>query len=111
MPDGTKTIAWTNGALCELDPQEHISVKFYLKFKHFFIDENALTMSVNKMVTYVEAAMCSLMALAKELRLLTYRKTSSISPTKCQSLNVSCILVQLSSRNPLKPDVKLRMKM
>ena len=40
-----------------------------------------------------------------------YRKTSSISRTKSQSLNVSCILVQLSSQNPLKPDVKLRMKM
>ena len=40
-----------------------------------------------------------------------YRKTSSISRTKSQNLNVSCILVQLSSRNPLRPDVKLRMKM
>ena len=39
-----------------------------------------------------------------------YRKTSNISRTKSQILNVSCILVQLSSRNPLKPDVKLRMK-
>ena len=41
----------------------------------------------------------------------TYRKTSSISRTKSQSLTVSCILLQLSSLNPLKPDVKLRMKM
>ena len=40
-----------------------------------------------------------------------YRKTSSISRTKSQSLNVSCILAQLSSLNPLKPGVKLRMKM
>ena len=40
-----------------------------------------------------------------------YRKTSSISRTKSQSLNVSCILAQLSSFNPLKPGVKLRMKM
>ena len=40
-----------------------------------------------------------------------YRKTSSISRTKSQHLNVSCILLQLSSRNPLKPGVKLRMKM
>ena len=40
-----------------------------------------------------------------------YRKTSSINRTKSQSLNVSCILVQLSSFNPLKPGVKLRMKM
>ena len=42
---------------------------------------------------------------------MTYRKTSSISRTKSQSLNVSCILAQLFSLNPLKPGVKLRMKM
>ena len=40
-----------------------------------------------------------------------YRKTSSISRTKSQNLNVSCILLQLSSLNQLKPGVKLRMKM
>ena len=40
-----------------------------------------------------------------------YRKNSSISRTKPQSLNVSCFLAQLSSLNPLKPAVKLRMKM
>ena len=42
---------------------------------------------------------------------VAYRKTSSISRTKSQSLNGSCILAQLSSLNPLKPGVKLRMKM
>ena len=40
-----------------------------------------------------------------------YRKTSSINRTKSQSWNVSCILAQLSSLYPLKPGVKLRMKM
>ena len=40
-----------------------------------------------------------------------YRKTSCISRTKSQSLNVSCTLLQLPSLNPLKPGVKLRMKM
>ena len=35
-----------------------------------------------------------------------YRKTSCTSRTKSQSLNVSCILLNLSSLNPLKPDVK-----
>ena len=38
-------------------------------------------------------------------------KTPSISRTKSQNLNASCILLQLSSSNPLKPGVKLRMKM
>ena len=42
---------------------------------------------------------------------VTYRKTYSISRTKSPNLNVSCILFQLSSLNPLKPGVKLRMKM
>ena len=40
-----------------------------------------------------------------------YRKTSSISRTKSQNLNVSCIVLRLSSLNPSKPGVKLRMKM
>ena len=40
-----------------------------------------------------------------------YRKTPSTSRTKSQSLNVSCILAQVSSLNALKPGVKLRMKM
>ena len=44
-------------------------------------------------------------------RICNYRKTSSISRTKFQNLNVSCIILQLSSPNPLKPGVKLRMKM
>ena len=42
---------------------------------------------------------------------IAWSSTFSISRTKSQSLNVSCILLQLSSLNPLKPDVKLRMKM
>ena len=42
---------------------------------------------------------------------VTYRKTPSISRTKFENLNLSCILLQLSSLNPLKPGVKLRMKM
>ena len=40
-----------------------------------------------------------------------YRKTSSINRTKSQNLNVSCLLLQWSLPNPLKPGVKLRMKM
>ena len=42
---------------------------------------------------------------------LIYRKTSCISRTEFQNSNVSSILLQLSSLNPLKPGVKLRMKM
>ena len=47
----------------------------------------------------------------RECKYWYYRKTSSISRTKSQKLNVSCILLQLSSLNPSKPGVKLRMKM
>ena len=41
----------------------------------------------------------------------TYRKTSNIRWTKSQNLYVSSIILQLSLTNPLKPDVKSRMKM
>ena len=41
----------------------------------------------------------------------TYRKTSIISRTKSQNFNVSHLVLQLSLPNPLKPNVKLRMKM
>ena len=44
-------------------------------------------------------------------RISTHRKTSGINRTKFQNLNVSCILLHLSSLNPLKPGVKLKMKM
>ena len=40
-----------------------------------------------------------------------YSKTSSISCTKPQSFNVSCMLLQLSSISPLKAGVELNMKM
>ena len=40
-----------------------------------------------------------------------YRKTSSMSRTKCQNLNVSNLVLQFSLLNPLKPGVKSRMKM
>ena len=43
--------------------------------------------------------------------MMHYCKTSSISRTKFQNFNVSCILMQLSSLNSLKPGVKLIMKM
>ena len=43
--------------------------------------------------------------------LFYYRKTSCISRTKSQNLNVSHLVLQLSLPNPLNPTVKLRMKM
>ena len=39
------------------------------------------------------------------------RQTSSISRNKYQNWNVSCLVLQLSLLNPLKPGVKSRMKM
>ena len=43
--------------------------------------------------------------------LFSYRKTSSISRTKSQNLNVSHLVLWLSLAIPLNPNVKLRMKM
>ena len=42
---------------------------------------------------------------------LSYRKISNISRTKSPNLNVSRLVLQLSVPNPMKPDVKSRMKM
>ena len=39
-----------------------------------------------------------------------YRKVSNIRRTKSQNLNASRLILQLSLPNPLKPGVKLRMK-
>ena len=47
----------------------------------------------------------------RRVTLNIYHKISSISRTKPRNSNVSCILLRLSSLNPLKPGVKLRMKM
>ena len=41
----------------------------------------------------------------------TYRKFSNIRRTKSQNLNASRLILYLSLPNPLKPDVKLSMKM
>ena len=41
----------------------------------------------------------------------TYHQICNIRRNKSQNLNVSRIVLQLSYRNPLKPDVKSRMKM
>ena len=43
--------------------------------------------------------------------LLEYRKLSNISHTQSPYINVSRLVLQLSLSNPLKPGVKLRMKM
>ena len=40
-----------------------------------------------------------------------YRKVSNIRRTKSQNSNASRLILQLSLPNPLKPGVKLRMKM
>ena len=40
-----------------------------------------------------------------------YRQVSNIRRTKPQTLNVSCLVLQLSLSNPLKPGIKSRMKM
>ena len=42
---------------------------------------------------------------------LNYCNTSSTSRTKSQNLNASCLFLQWSLTNPVKPGVKLRMKM
>ena len=55
-------------------------------------------------LTYI-AAMLGLLWLPK------YRQVSNIRRTKSQTLNVSCLGLQLFLSNPLKPGIKSRMKM
>ena len=50
-------------------------------------------------------------ALGLKLNQIKYRKNPSKCRTKFENFFFSCILLQLSSLNPLKPGVKLRMKM
>ena len=42
---------------------------------------------------------------------VSYCQTSNISCTKSQNINASCLVLQLSLPNPLKPGIKLRIKM
>ena len=58
-----------------------------------------------------ELNVVSIYSTFSSLRWHTYRKTFSVSPTKSQSLNVSCFFLQLSLLNLLKQGIKLRMKM
>ena len=45
------------------------------------------------------------------LEQISYRQISNIRRTKSQTLNASCLVLQLSLPNPLKPGIKSRMKM
>ena len=47
----------------------------------------------------------------ENIRQLHYRRIFYKSRTKCQNLNVPCLVLQLSLPNPLKPGVKPRMNM
>ena len=49
--------------------------------------------------------------ITSHMKLGMYRKVSNIRRTKSQNLNASRLILSLSLPNPLKPGVKLRMKM
>ena len=55
--------------------------------------------------------MCILYTSEKCKSSYTYRKVSNIRRTKSQNLNASRLTLLLPLPNPLKPGVKLRMKM
>ena len=52
-----------------------------------------------------------LLLATKSICLCMYCQTSNIRCSKSKNLNVSCLILQLSLPNPLKPGVKSRMKM
>ena len=73
----------------------NIYIKLQVRYRYAF--KGQLMCSYKRLTDYLVSAK------------LKYRQTSSVSRTKSQSLNASCILLQLSSLDPLKPGIKLRM--
>ena len=93
----------------DLIKQTKTSMDIFLSYLIRYNHTQKLILHSMKVWTPIEAKTSNLYE--KSVTVASYLKTSSISRTKSQSLNVSCILAQLSSLNPLKPGVKLRMKM
>ena len=76
-----------------------ISSKFWCKYKILFSHHDLCFQVVSECYEY-------------EMNVIsTYRKISNIRGTKSQNLNVSCLNLQLSLPNTLKPSFKWRMEM
>ena len=87
---------------CPKGDATDIKLKIYIKDKYVGISCDIFLRGKKQGLTYDKLTLIQVMA---------YRKTSSIIRTKSQNLNVSHLALQLSLPNPLKPNVKLRMKM
>ena len=118
-PARRQAITWTNAGILLIGPlgkhQWNLNQNLYI-----FVQENGFENVVWKMVAILSLPQCvnyDYFWVAEQHgyyfagNIFKYRKTSSISRTKSQNLNVSCFLLQRSLPNPLKPGVKLRMKM
>ena len=72
-----------------------------------FQQQNQLCLNYSKRVWYTQWLFHSW----NEYGWIYYRKISNIRCTKFPNFNVSCLVLQLSLPNPMKPGVKSRMKM
>ena len=106
--------------------QIHCSSEYYSAANNNISVHVAICMSVlwiNTRVRYVntytwfsstnvhDSPLEAVQTAAKQLRRITYRQVSDIRRTKSQHLEDSRTVLRLSLPNPLKPDVKSRMKM
>ena len=113
-PVRRQAITWTRADLLSIGP---LGTYFNeMRIEILFIKEIAFENVVYEIATIFamgdELIECATHVIQLgPLVLPDYRKTSSRSRTKFQNLNVSCIPMQLSSLNSLKPGVKLIMKM
>ena len=75
------------------------------------VTDDATNEHITETLCLQEVRNCQKMSLGPNFVVSIYRQISNISCTKFQNLNVSCLVLQLYLPNPLKPDVKSRMKM
>ena len=98
---GNNIRKWNNILKKNKKTNSCLSVKIYSPGK-----QNHLHVSLQLSISCL--LLINLEARTSAATIPTYHKTSSISCTKYQNLNVSCLVLQLSLLNPLKPGRKWR---
>ena len=129
-PGRRQAIIWTNAEILLIEPfgtnfseifmaihtfsfkKMHLNMSFG-KWRTFCLGLNVLTFAEPRKTSQYYCCGChgSLCCQAIISNALDYRKISNIRRTKPQNLNDSPLVLQLSLPNPLKPDIKWRMKM
>ena len=111
-PVRRQAITWTDADFLSTGHWGTNLREILIKIQNFSSMKIYLKLSSAKLRTFCpgKLVLFGLLRVRWDVVFLILPKTSSTSRTKSKSLNVSCILVQLFSLNPLKPGVKLRMR-